>query len=112
MPNTSAAIAVTSDTLIVAALITIAVIYTVGIVGLVCVGRAAFEKTEKGAAKSFSLLFRRSIRFLTVAAIILAVAILSAIGRFTGVEATILSGIVGYVLGGAASEPSENESAD
>lgn len=66
-------------------------------------GSIAFWKTEKGAAKSFGLMFQRGnfLRISTVVLVVVAVIFLGTIGTIqeNGIVA-ILSGVAGYVLGG------------
>lgn len=66
------------------------------------VGGIAFSKIEKGAGKSFGLLFRRGnfLRIFTVLLIVQAVIILSVLNLLGTGAIAILSGIAGYVLGG------------
>ena len=70
---------------------------------LTIIGSIAFWKTEKGAAKTFSLLLERSnvLQMLTVILIVAAATLLRLADAINS-EAivSILSGIAGYVLGG------------
>jgi len=77
-------------------------IAALGILSFTVIASIAFNRTQKGAAKSFGLLFRRGdfLRIITVLAIIYATLILALLGLFEQSVATILSGVAGYVLGG------------
>jgi hypothetical protein len=71
--------------------------------GFTIVGAIAFWKTDKGAAKTFTLFFQRGdgLRMLTVGAIVVGVIFLALAGTIKEASVVaILSGIAGYVLGG------------
>jgi hypothetical protein len=76
--------------------------FAICVVGITIVACVAFYKNE---GKTFSLLIQRSgaLQLVTVLTIILAAAFLTVIGKITteGIV-SILSGIAGYVLGGAS----------
>lgn len=66
------------------------------------VARAAFSKTERGAARTFSMLVQRSgaLQLLTVVTIVMSVLILAIIDVLDSAAAvSVFSGIAGYVLG-------------
>ena len=76
----------------------------VGVVAIVCftlLGFIAFKKTEKGAAKSFGLLFQRGdfLKLLTVISVVSAVLFLSLADKLTQGAISLLSGLAGYILG-------------
>jgi len=79
------------------------------------VGNSAFKKTEKGAAKSFGMLFQRGnfLKLATVILVIVAVIFLALLDilKENGVIA-ILSGVAGYVLGGLEKNSSQSISED
>ena len=64
--------------------------------------RRAIEKTERGSITSVSKLVSNInfLRIVTVALTVLAVAILSLLGKTDNGVLAIFSGIAGYVLGG------------
>ncbi|MCL2926043.1 MAG: hypothetical protein MGF17_15910 [Trichodesmium sp. MAG_R04] len=74
-------------------------------------GKIAFEKTDKGAAKTFSLLLRRGnfLRIATVLLIVYAALAHSIIsnGKINETVISVLSGIAGFVLGGMNTKESE-----
>ena len=73
------------------------------VAGATIVGSIAFFRTEKGAAKTFSLLLQRAsaLQMLAVILIILTAATLRILNLIeSGAVVSILSGIAGYVLGG------------
>jgi hypothetical protein len=75
--------------------------------GVAFVGYIAFRKTETGGAKTFSLLLERSnaLQMLTVILIVLAACMLRLIDMINSEAViTLLSGVAGYVLGGARRE--------
>jgi hypothetical protein len=63
---------------------------------------AAFRSPRPGAPKSLGLLFARAnvLRLFTVLMVVVAVVFLELIGHLHEAAAAILSGIIGYVLGG------------
>lgn len=84
-------------------IISITAIILFGITVFGIVGYMAFKKTDKGAAKSFSLLSQRGnfLKIATVIFVVIATIFLALVDiiKENGVIA-ILSGVVGYVLGG------------
>jgi hypothetical protein len=69
----------------------------------------AFSKIEKGAGKSFGLLFQRGnfLRVVTAIAVVQTVTVLTLMGRLNSEGAVgILGGVAGYVLGGLERQPS------
>jgi hypothetical protein len=90
---------VSETTSIVWALITL---FVVAIVGFTVVGSIAFYRAGAGQAKSFGFLFQRGnfLRLGTVVLVVLAVILLSLVGKLTEGAAAVLSGVAGYVLGG------------
>jgi hypothetical protein len=83
----------------------VAIVAGLIVIGLTVVGGIAFWRTEKGSARTFSLLFERAnvIQMLAVLLIILAATGLRIMDKI-GAEAlvSLLSGIAGYVLGGVS----------
>lgn len=72
------------------------------VVCLTIIGSIAFYKTEKGSAKTFSLLLQRSsaLQMVTVILIILSAVCLRILNLIeSNAIVSILSGISGYVLG-------------
>lgn len=72
------------------------------VVGHTIVGVVAFWKTDKGAAKTFSMMMYRaqSLKIVTAILIVLSVVYLSLFKIIDGNNAIpVLSGIAGYVLG-------------
>lgn len=90
------ALALELNILMAVALVAIAICGTV-------VARKAFDKTEKGAARSLSLMVQRAgvLQLMTVQTIVMTIITLRILDLL-GAEATVtvLSGIAGYVLGG------------
>ena len=89
----------------------------VGIVtfGVTILGGIAFWRTQSGGAKTFSLLVQRAdaTRLVTVLVIVAAAFVLALIGRVeAGAVVSILSGIAGYVLGGANAARANQEKDD
>lgn len=84
------------------ALITIASIFGLTIIAFTIVGGIAFAKIQKGAGRSFGLLFQRGnfLRLITAVAVIEAAVILSLAGALTEGATAILSAVAGFVLGG------------
>ena len=98
------------------ALITIAGSFGLMIIAFAIVGGIAFSKVQKGAGRSFGLLFQRGnfLRLLTALAVIEGAVILSLAGALTEGAAAILSAVAGFVLGGldkAQGEPRSNAGA-
>lgn len=82
------------------------VVFAIACATATIVGGIAFYKTDKGAARSFSELMRRAgiLEIVTVILIAAAVSNMRMLDKLSA-ESTvaILSGIVGYVLGGLIS---------
>jgi hypothetical protein len=75
------------------------------VAGATIVGSIAFFKTDKGAAKTFSLLIQRAgaLQMITVMTIVVGACLLAFAGKISAEGITsILSGIAGYVLGGSS----------
>lgn len=72
--------------------------------GITIIGGIAFYRAQQGTARTFSLLIQRAdaTRLIAVMAIVVAAFVLAMLDKInaTGVV-SILSGIAGYVLGGA-----------
>jgi hypothetical protein len=67
------------------------------------IAKAAFQKTERGAARALSQMIERAgvLQLLTVQVIVMSVVTLRIIdGLSADATVSILSGIAGYVLGG------------
>jgi len=83
----------------------VAIVAGLIVIGLTVVGSIAFWRTEKGAARTFSLLLQRAgvVQMLAVLLIIMAATGLRIMDKINA-EAlvSLLSGIAGYVLGGVA----------
>lgn len=79
-----------------------AAILGVAIAAFAVVGSIAFSKVQKGAGKSFGLLFQRGnfLRLGTAVLVIEAAVILSLTGALNQGSAAILSAVAGFVLGG------------
>lgn len=79
------------------------------------IGGIAFWKTEKGGAKTFSLLVQRAsaIQMATVVLIILGACSLRMLNLISSeAVVSILSGVAGYVLGGVSRSSAKNDVAD
>ena len=78
------------------------------LVAFAIVGAVAFSKVERGAGKSFGLLFSRGnfLRISTVVFCVFAVVVLAVSGKLSEGAVAILSGIAGFVLGGASKDQS------
>lgn len=93
-------------------------VIVVALVAFAIVGGIAFSKVERGAGKSFGLLFSRGnfLRISTVVFCIFAVVVLAFAGKLSdGSVAAVLSGIVGFVLGGVSKDcapPSVSENSN
>jgi hypothetical protein len=79
------------------------------------VARAAFDRTEKGAARTLSLMIQRAglLQLMTVQIVVMSVLTLRIVDVI-GADATvsIISGIAGYVLGNLArKEPADDKNA-
>lgn len=70
------------------------------------VGGIAFWKIERGAGKSFGLMFSRGnfLRISTVVFCVFAVVILAFAGKLSEGAVAVLSGIAGFVLGGVSKD--------
>jgi hypothetical protein len=93
-----------SDRLTFALALMLILMVTLSIIAICAavVGWRAFSRTERGAAKTFSMLVQRSgaLQLLTVVTIVMSVLILAIIEVLDSAAAvSILSGIAGYVLG-------------
>lgn len=67
------------------------------------VAKTAFKKTEEGGVKTLAVIVQRAgwLQLLTVQVVVMTMLILCVVGVVSGDSAvTLLSGIVGYVLGG------------
>jgi len=82
------------------------VVIVVALVAFAVVGGIAFQKIERGAGKSFGLMFSRGnfLRISTVVFCIFAVVVLAIAGKLTEGAIAILSGIAGFVLGGVSKD--------
>ncbi len=71
------------------------------------VGGIAFSKIERGAGKSFGLMFSRGnfLRISTVVFCVFAVVVLAFAGKLSEGAVAVLSGIAGFVLGGVSKDP-------
>ena len=79
------------------------------------IGTIAFYRAGQGTARTFSLLVQRGsiVRLTAIFAIIFCVFILAIIGVMKAeATASILSGVAGYVLGGAGRSAVATEEAD
>jgi hypothetical protein len=70
------------------------------------VGGIAFSKIERGAGKSFGLMFSRGnfLRISTVVFCVFAVVVLAFAGKLSKGAVAVLSGIAGFVLGGVSKD--------
>ena len=70
------------------------------------VGGIAFSKVERGAGKSFGLMFSRGnfLRIATVVFCVFAVVVLAFSGKLSDGAVAVLSGIAGFVLGGVSKD--------
>ena len=70
------------------------------------VGGIAFSKVERGAGKSFGLMFTRGnfLRISTVVFCVFAVVVLAVAGKLSEGAVAVLSGISGFVLGGVSKD--------
>jgi len=70
------------------------------------VGGIAFSKIERGAGRSFGLMFSRGnfLRISTVVFCIFAVVVLAFGGKLSEGAIAVLSGIAGFVLGGVSKD--------
>ena len=95
-------------------IICITTIVVAAIIGFTVVGGIAFSKVERGAGKSFGLLFQRGnfLRITTVVLVVVAAAFLALAGRLNDGVVALLSGVAGMALGGLdkmrGDEPSGN----
>jgi len=78
------------------------VILVAGITGFSIVGSVAFSRVEKGAGKSFGLLFQRGnfLRITTVVIVVVAAMFLALAGKLSDGAVALLSGVAGIALGG------------
>lgn len=89
-------------------------LYALGIVvaGYTIVGAIAFWKTQKGSAKTFSLLLQRgnALKMLAIVLVIVVATLLTLLGKIEGAAVVgILSSIGGYILGGLERVKAEEE---
>ncbi len=70
------------------------------------VGGIAFSKVERGAGKSFGLLFSRGnfLRISTVVFCVFALVVLAFAGKLSEGAVAVLSSIAGFVLGGVSKD--------
>ena len=91
----------------------VTLIVVVAIIGFTVIGKTAFSKVEKGAGKSFGLLFQRGnfLRITTVVLVVLAAMFLALAGKLNEGVGALLSGVAGMALGGLdkAQPPDENK---
>lgn len=82
--------------------IAITTIIVAAILGFTIVGGVAFSKVEKGAGRSFGLLFQRGnfLRITTVVIVVVAALFLALAGTLNEGAAALLSGVAGMALGG------------
>ena len=92
--------------------ISITTIVVVTIVGFTIVGGIAFSKVEKGAGKSFGLLFQRGnfLRVTTVVLVVIAAMFLAMAGKLNEGVVGLLSGVAGMALGGLDKTRTSDES--
>ena len=78
------------------------------------VGGIAFSKIERGAGKSFGLMFTRGsfLRIATVVFCVFAVVVLAFAGKLSEGSVAVLSGIAGFVLGGVSKDGTPAVSGD
>ena len=90
------------------------VVIVAALVGFAVVGGIAFSKVEKGAGKSFGLLFSRGnfLRISTVAFCVFAVVVLAIAGKLSEGAVAVLSGIAGFVLGGVSKDSASSPSSE
>jgi hypothetical protein len=76
------------------------------LVAFAVVGGIAFSKVERGAGKSFGLMFSRGnfLRISTVVFCVFAVVVLAFAGKLSEGAVAVLSGIAGFVLGGVSKD--------
>jgi hypothetical protein len=91
----------------------VTLIVVVAIIGFTVIGKTAFSKVEKGAGKSFGLLFQRGnfLRITTVVLVVLAAMFLALAGKLNEGVGALLSGVAGMALGGLdkAQPPDDNK---
>ena len=83
----------------------VAIVTCVMVVGATIIGGIAFWKSDKGAARTFSILVQRAnvVQMLAVVLIILAACGLRIMDKINAeAVVSILSGVAGYVLGGSS----------
>lgn len=78
----------------------------VALVAFAIVGAVAFSKVERGAGKSFGLLFTRGnfLRIATVVFCVFAVVVLAVSDKLSAGAVAVISGISGFVLGGVSKD--------
>ena len=84
-------------------------VLVIALIAFAVVGSVVFSKVERGAGKSFGLLFSRGnfLRISTVVFCIFEVVALAISGKLTEGAVAVISGIAGFVLGGVSKENSE-----
>lgn len=83
-----------------------AVVIIAALAAFAVVGGIAFSKVEHGAGKSFGLMFSRGnfLRISTAVFCVFAVVVLAFAGKLSEGAVSVLSGIVGFVLGGVSKD--------
>lgn len=84
-------------------------------IGATIVGSIAFWRTEKGGARTFSLLLQRAnaLQMLTVMLIVVAACALRILDSINSeAVVSLLSGVAGFVLGGTSRVKQGEESAE
>jgi hypothetical protein len=81
-------------------------VIVIALVAFAVVGGIAFSKVERGAGKSFGLMFSRGnfLRISTVVFCIFAVVVLAFADKLSEGAVAVLSGITGFVLGGVSKD--------
>lgn len=84
------------------------------LIAFAVVGGIAFSKTERGAGKSFGLMFSRGnfLRISTVVFCVFAVVVLAFAGKLSEGAVAVLSGIAGFVLGGVSKDGTSSSSSE
>lgn len=74
----------------------------IGVIAFALVGSVAFWKVEKGAGKSFGLMFQRGnfLRIITVIVIVEAATALALANKLSEGAVGLLSGVAGAAIGG------------
>jgi hypothetical protein len=90
------------------AIIAIAVVISIGLIGLFAVSYVSFSRDSEVASRYLTRVFGTgsALHLLTVLAVILSATVLSLAGQLQDGAVALLSGIAGYVLG-ALRSPSE-----